>query len=109
MTNFHHNLMGIVPLYDHGCCVLFEKTYVTVFTKGDTIILRRWREHFGAKLWRFSLCPKDHPAVPLEWSSGPTTLNTHELPSVGALVRYLHMATGLPVKSTWRTAIKAGN
>ena len=31
------------------------------------------------------------------------------VPSVGALVPYLHTAAGFPVKSTWLAAIKAGN
>ena len=109
MTNLHHNLMSIGPLCDHGCHVLYEKTTVTVFTKDGTIILRGWRDPVGAKLWRFSLRPEDHPAVPPEWNSVPTALNAHDLPSVGYLVRYLHTATGFPVKSTWITAIKAGN
>ena len=47
--------------------------------------------------------------MPPEWSSGPTALNAHDLPSVGALVRYLHAATGFPVNSTWFAAIEAGN
>ena len=101
--------MSIGPLCDHGCHVLYEKTTVTVFTKDGTIILRGWRDPVGAKLWRFSLRPEDHPAVPPEWNSVPTALNAHDLPIVGALVLYLHTATGFPVKSTWITAIKAGN
>ena len=98
MPNFRHNLMGIGPLCNHSCRVLFGKTYVTVFSKDGTIILRGWSDFSGAKLWRFSLRPKDHPAVPPEWSSGPTALNSHDLPSVGALVHYLHAAIGFPVK-----------
>eukprot|EP00804_Cyclotella_cryptica_P022924 CCRYP_018758-RA/>CCRYP_018758-RA protein AED:0.17 eAED:0.24 QI:0/0/0/1/0.5/0.33/3/0/705 len=39
----------------------------------------------------------------------PTALNAHDLPSVSALVHYLHAAAGFPVKSTWLAAIKAGN
>ena len=35
--------------------------------------------------------------------------SANDLPSVEALVRYLHAAFGLPVKSTWIKAIKAGN
>ena len=109
MPNFHHNLMGIGPLCEHGCRDLFEKISVTVFTKDDTIILRGWREPSGANLWMFSLCPKDHPSMPPEWSSDPTALNAHDLTSVVSLVRYLHASIGIPVKSTWLTAIKAGN
>ena len=47
--------------------------------------------------------------MPPEWISGPTALNANDRPSVGALVLYLHAATGFPVKSTWLAAIKAGN
>eukprot|EP00956_Cyclotella_meneghiniana_P042677 scaffold249030_cov93-Cyclotella_meneghiniana.AAC.1 len=36
-------------------------------------------------------------------------LNAHDLPSVGALVHYLHATAGFPVKATWLAAIKAGN
>jgi hypothetical protein len=36
-------------------------------------------------------------------------LNAHDLPSVGALVNYLHAAAGFPIKSTWLASIKAGN
>ena len=109
MPNFHHNMMGIGPLCDNCCRVLFEKNMLLFFTKDDTIILYGWHEPSRAKLWKFSLRPEDHPSVPPEWSSGPTALNAHDLPSVGSLVRYLHAATGFSVKSTWLTAIKAGN
>ena len=109
MTNFHYNFMGIGSLCDHGCRILFEKKTVTIFSKNSTIILRGWREPVGAKLWRFSLQTEDHPAVPPKWNSVPTALNAHKLPSAGALVRYLHVATDFPIKSTWLVAIKAGN
>ena len=39
----------------------------------------------------------------------PAAPNAYDLPSVGALVRYLHAAAGFSVKSTWLDAIKAGN
>ena len=109
MPNFHHNLIGIGPLCDHVCRILFEKTAVTVFSKDGTILLRGHYEAAGAKLCRFSLCPQNSDSAPLEWQNGPVALNAHDLPSVGALIRYLHAAAGFPVKSTWLAAIKAGN
>ena len=109
MPNFHHNLMGIGPICDHGCRVLFEKISVTRFSKYDIIMLRGWCEPSGSKLWRFSLQPTDHPEVPPESSSGPAALTAYDLPSVGALVCYLHAATGFIVKATWLAEIKAGN
>ena len=62
-------------------------------------------EAAGAKLWRFSLRPQNSnsqnsDSAPLEWQNGPAALNAHDLPSVGALVRYLHAAAGFPIKST---------
>ena len=73
--------------------------------------LKGWRDTTGAKLWRFSLRPEDNP-VSYVHPTPPTilaSLNAHNLPSVGALVRYFHAAAGFPVKSTWLAAIKAGN
>ena len=36
-------------------------------------------------------------------------MNAHDLPSMCALVHYLHTCAGLPVRSTWLAAIKSGN
>ena len=108
MPNFHHNLLGIGPLCDHDCRVLFEKTAVTVFSRQNTVLLHGYHEPTGAKLWRFHLDPSNQVSLPA-WQTGPAALNAHDLPSVGALVKYLHAAAGFPVKSTWLAAIKAGN
>ena len=35
--------------------------------------------------------------------------NAYDLPSLEALVRYMHAAAGFPVKSTWIKAIKKEN
>ena len=85
---------------------------MTVYSKNNnTILLKGWRDTTGAKLWIFSLRPKyNHvSSIQPEPPKIPTALNAHDLPSVGALVRYLHTAAGFPVKSTWLTAIRAGN
>jgi hypothetical protein len=116
MPSFHHNLMGIGPLCDHDCRVLFERKAVTVFAQDGNVLLRGWREKTGSKLWRFSLKPRGHGKLPAAMATGPATMavgpaahNAHDLPSVGALVRYLHACAGFPVRSTWLAAIKAGN
>ena len=99
-------------LCDHGCTVLFDSNAVTVYSKDHkNILLKGWRDTTGAKLWRFSLRPKDNPVSSIQPDppQTPTALNAHDLPSVGALVRYLHAAAGFPVKSTWLAAIKTGN
>ena len=109
MPNFHHNLMCIGPLCDHVRPVVLKKKLVTVFSKDDKVLLRGWREPSSAKLWCFALRSKGHTALPADWSTGPAALNAHDLPSVGALVRYLHACKGLPVCSTWLAAINTGN
>ncbi len=114
MPTFKHNLFGVGKLCDNGCRVLFDTHSVTVFNKqNDSILLQGWRETTGAKLWRFSLLPDDHPQppnLPAAHSATPhLALNAGDLPSIGALVHYLHAAAGFPVKATWLAAIKSGN
>ena len=111
MPTFAHNLMGIGPLCDANCKVLFTADDVTVYDRHSKPILRGWRETDGAKLWRFSL-REEAQAPPTPTSASETTLqaySAYDLPSVEALVRYFHAAAGFPVKSTWLAAIKAGN
>eukprot|EP00804_Cyclotella_cryptica_P028661 CCRYP_008183-RA/>CCRYP_008183-RA protein AED:0.20 eAED:0.05 QI:0/0/0/0.66/1/1/6/0/1274 len=108
MPSFQHNLMGIGKLCNNNCRVVFDKTTVTVFANDGSTLLQGWREQHGAKLWRFSLIPNQQ--VSPDWASqAPLALNARDLPSVGALVHYLHAAAGFPVKATWLAAIKAGN
>jgi hypothetical protein len=101
-------LLGIGKLCDSNCKVVFKKTAVAVFAQDGSTILQGWHEPDGAKLWRFSLLPNSE--APPAWAMhAPAALNAHDLPSVLALVHYLHAAAGFPVKSTWLAAIKAGN
>ena len=61
------------------------------------VILCGWQELTGAT------------SILTEWRSAPFALNAHALPILGALVYYLHDKAGFPFKSTWLTAINAGN
>jgi hypothetical protein len=108
MLSFQHNLLGIGKLCDNDCKVVFDKTAVTVFAHDGSMLLKGWREQDGAKLWWFSLILNNN-VTPTWAMQAPAILNAHDLPSVGALVHYLHAAAGFPVKSTWLAAIKAGN
>ena len=108
MPTLQHNLLGIGKLCDHSCKVLFDSNAVTVFSKDNQgILLKGWRDTTGAKLWRFSIQTEDHPISSIHPSATANlaALNAHDLPSVGALVRYLHAAASFPVKSTWLAAI----
>ena len=107
MPKLHHNLMVIGPLRDHGCHIFFKETAITVISKDNTVLLKGHSKTFSAKLWRFLLHPNN--TVLEQCPTGPVSLNANNLPTVGTLVRYLHAAASSPFKSTWLTAIKAGN
>ena len=60
------------------------------------------------RLWRFALSPDKIKEKIYTTTSqkGPEANSVYDLPSVDALVRYMHAAAGFPVKSTWLKAIK---
>ena len=112
MPSFKHNLMGLGPICDADCTVTFSKTTVTIFDPRGQPIGTGWREPKRSRLWRISLLPEAHdiPTAPDDAeSSSLQAFSAYDLPSVQALVHYLHAAAGFPVKSTWLKAIKAGN
>eukprot|EP00804_Cyclotella_cryptica_P000724 CCRYP_001009-RA/>CCRYP_001009-RA protein AED:0.50 eAED:0.50 QI:0/-1/0/1/-1/1/1/0/226 len=113
MPSFKHTLFGIGPFCDNGYRVLFDSASVTIYDKtNDSDLLQGWCEPTGAKLWHFSLLLDNntfHHVPPPTHSITPSALSATNLPSVGALVHYLHAAAGFSVKSTWLAAIKAGN
>lgn len=112
MPTFKNTLIGIGPIYDADCTFTFSKQDVTVFALDNTPILIGWIETSDDKLWRFSIL-SDVSQLPLTQPYIENALisaySSYDLPSVKALVHYLHAATGFPVKSTWIKAIKAGN
>ena len=62
------------------------------------------------KLWRFSLKPNGEGKMDTTTNLiTPAAHNAYDLPSLKALVIYIHAAAGFPVKSTWLKAIKKGN
>ena len=64
------------------------------------------------ELWRFSLRPNKELILHQTTKSKKTNIlayNAYDLPSVEALLRYMHAAEGFPVKSTWLRAIKRGD
>ena len=83
---------------------------VTVFGPQDKATLTGWRECTSPKLWRLSLWTQHPPGTP----NGANTaslkaFSAYNIPSIEALIRYLHSRPGLPVCSTWLAAIKSGN
>ena len=121
MPTFNHYLVVLGSISDAECSVDFHKFTVTIYDPQVIPLLQGWQYNKGAKLWIFDLQPqsstpysedKDGQAftvVPNSKSSDLQAFSAYDLPNVEALVRYVHVAAGFPVKSTWLDAIKAGN
>ena len=112
MPGFRYILIFVGPLYDADCTVTFTRASVIVRDTRGIPVLTRWREHSGPRLWRITLQPEKENLPKMPNTSHRTTLeaySAHELPSVESIIRYFHAAAGYPVRSTWLTAISAGN
>ena len=112
MPSFHHTLIGLGPICDADCKVIFTKNNVIIYDQGGPPILTGWRERNGDRLWRITLTPtpEELPAMPN--NADHTNLKAYsanDLPSVEALVRYFHAAAGFPVRNTWLRDIKEDN
>ena len=111
MPTFTSTLIGIRPICDANCTVVFKKQDVTVISPEGKNILQGWRENKLPRLWRFALKPNDRGEQKYTTTNqkGPEAHIVYDLPIVEALVRYMHALAGLPFKSTWIKAIKNGN
>ena len=69
------------------------------------------REDKLPRLWRFALSPDERQKILYTTTSQkkPEANNVYDLPSIEALVCYMHAAAGFPVRSTWIKATKNGN
>ena len=59
MPTFKNTLVGIGPICDANCTVVFKKQDVTVISPEGKPILQGWREKKLPRLWRFALKPND--------------------------------------------------
>ena len=112
MTSFHHTIIGLAPICDAECKVIFTKHNFIIYYQEGSPILTVWRERRGARLWRIALTPTPEELPTMPNSADHTNLkaySAYDLPSVEALVRYFHAAAGFPVRTTWIKAIKVGN
>ena len=110
MPSFTNTIIGIGPICDADCKVLFTKNNVVVISPEGKTILTGWREKNLPKLWCFALKPNGQGKIYTTKNLiTPAARNAYDLPSLEALVRYIHAAAGFPVKSTWIKAIKKGN
>ena len=111
MPTFTNTLIVVGPICDADCTVMFKKEDVTVLLPKGEPILQGWRENKLPRLWRVPLIPdtKQKGIYTTTSQNKPEANNVYDLPSVEALVRYMHAAAGFPVRSTWLKAIKNGN
>ena len=102
MPSFTNTLIGVGPIYDANCTVIFKKKDVTVLSTGCKKILTGWREKKLPRLWRFALKPNNNIITDYTTNSqkNPAAHSAYNLPSIESLVQYMHAAVGLPVKST---------
>ena len=71
-----------------------------------------WYEASGPQLWRITLRPGEANLPRMPHTAHLATLaaySAYDLPSVAALMLCFHATEGYPVRSTWLTAISAGN
>ena len=64
-------------------------------------------KRFSLQSGRHHQLPENSPPAPTPTPPTPSANNAYVMPSVKALVRFLHAAAGFPVKSTWLAAIRA--
>ena len=111
MRTFTNTLIGVGPICDANCTLVFKKEDVTVLSPQGKPILQGWREDKLPCLRRFTLIPdrKKGRLSTTKSQKKQEANNDYDLPSTEALVRNMHAAAGFPVRSTWLRAIKIGN
>ena len=89
----------------------YKKEDVAVLSPKGEPIIQGWREDKLPRLWIFALSPdkKQKGFYTTTSQNKPEANNVYDLPSMEALVRYMHATAGFPVRSTWIKAIKNGN
>ena len=108
MPSFTNTLIGVGPIYDPNCTILFKKQDVTVLSPDGKPILQGWRGNKLPLLWRFAHKPINRSIQNYTTTNQKRSAahSAYDLPSIEALFRYMHVAEGFPVKSTWLKAIK---
>ena len=81
---FTNTLIGVVPIYDASCNVLFKKKNKTVLSPEGKPILQEWRENKLPRLWRFTLKPNDKSIHNYRATNqkSPTSHSAYDLPSI---------------------------
>ena len=88
MPTFTNTLIGVLPICDTDCTVVFKKENVTVLSPKGEPILQGWREDKLPFLWRFALSPdkKQKGIYTTTSQNKPEANDVYNLPSMEALV-----------------------
>ena len=111
MPGFRYTLVGVGPLCDADCTVTFTRKAIIIRDKQGIEVLTGWREATGSRLWRISLQPGESNLPSMSNDAFVATLasySAYDLPSVAALIRYIHAAAGYQVRSTWLKSVGSG-
>ena len=108
MPTFTNTLIGVGPICDANCTVVFKKQDVTIISPEGKPIIQGWREKKLPRLWSFTLKPNDRGIQKYTSTNQkmPKAHSAYDQPIIEALVRYMHAATGFTVKFTWLKATK---
>ena len=111
MPSFTNTLIGVGPVYDANCTIVFKKKDLTLLSPEGKPVLIGWREKKLPRLWSFPLKPNYNSINNYITTNqkSPAAHSAYNLPSIESLVRYIHAAAGFPVKSTWLKSIKKLN
>ena len=88
MPSFTNTIIGVGPICDADCTVVFTKKYVTVISTKGKAILTGWREKKMPRLCRFSLRPNEKLIKDYTTTSQttPAAHSAYNLPSEEELV-----------------------
>ena len=101
MTSFTNTPVGFEHICNADCTVLFTKNHVTVLSTGGKTILTGWREKELKIIWCFALKPTKELLMHHTTESrqkNHSTYSEYDIPSMEARARYMHAASGFPVK-----------
>ena len=88
LPTFTNTLIGIGPICDANCTMVFTKQDVTVISPEVKYILQGQREKKLPRLWRFTMRPNERGEQKYTTTNqkGPEAHNAYDLPSVEELV-----------------------
>jgi hypothetical protein len=104
MPGFPHNLIGLAPLVDAGCRVIFTQTLVIAFDANNKAILIGWRETTGPRLWCWPLLSQHPiaPSIPGEQRLLTPAARDSQLNAINELCNVIILVCNCPTMLPWQ-------